>query len=212
MIFQSGLSMTQRKKKAAGTAEAGAKAGPARAPKGPRKAASAAGGPDAVPGYVPDLVVRKIVSAIESRHISRVAVEAEAGLAQYRIYNWEQRSGTPNVLQAVRIARAIDVPLEYLLDEDQPVLDPPPRLLDRSSVSLVDAARSVGVTLAQVKQSLVVIKVMASLGLDGDAAIKRLSIEPAEAARWDHRRGDDVVAEEKKKDRPEEGGRKRTGH
>jgi transcriptional regulator with XRE-family HTH domain len=70
--------------------------------------------------------IAKICRLLAEKGITQVAMERSVGLAKNRISKWKEGTGEPTARQIWEIARALRVPVEYLLDDDQDRPKPPP--------------------------------------------------------------------------------------
>lgn len=74
--------------------------------------------------------IEKIQSILAERQIKAADLSRQTGLSESRISKWFGGTGTPNVYDAFRIARALEVPLEWLADLDAQDQPPPLRLTE----------------------------------------------------------------------------------
>lgn len=95
-------------------------------------------------GYLQGMkIFDKIDAALDARGLTQAALERLTGLAENRISKWKDGKGYPDLEQARRIAKTLDVPLEWLADDAQDW--PPPRNIDDSRwLWLVQAADVLG--------------------------------------------------------------------
>jgi len=91
-------------------------------------------------------MIQKIRRAIDARGITQDALERSIGLPQGRISKWAGGQGEPTARQAWRIARAIGVPLEYLIDDE---MTEPGAALDYDTRALVDTYQALGLDLRE---------------------------------------------------------------
>jgi transcriptional regulator with XRE-family HTH domain len=85
--------------------------------------------------------------------LSQGELAASVGTYQSRISEWELAKGGPNLAQALRLARLLGVPLDYLADDAQD--EPPPA----SALS---------------EDERYVLRTLRALGLDAESAIRGL--------------------------------------
>lgn len=64
-------------------------------------------------------MVEKLDLALDERGWTQSAFEQAALLSANRISKWKNGTGEPTAKQALRMARLLDLPLEYLIDDDQ---------------------------------------------------------------------------------------------
>ncbi len=103
----------------------------------------------------------KIDHWLAKRKLTQAALEKGAGLAENRISKWRNATKLdPRAGEVLRIARFLDVPVEYLLDDEME--EPMPH----------KPALSPAEELA--------VKMVRSLGLSEDAVIRRLTYSPVE--------------------------------
>jgi transcriptional regulator with XRE-family HTH domain len=72
-------------------------------------------------------LVNKILAALDAIGWNQVDLEREAGLPKNKISKWkgDEKGGEPTARQALAIARAIKVPLDWLCDDTQDYPPPP---------------------------------------------------------------------------------------
>jgi transcriptional regulator with XRE-family HTH domain len=73
-------------------------------------------------------IVKKILHVAESKKLTQVDLAEAAGVAPPRITAWKQGEGGPKIGQALKLARVLGVPLEYLADDSiavDAVIEPP---------------------------------------------------------------------------------------
>lgn len=63
--------------------------------------------------------LEKILKLTEIRGLDQSQVESMAGLPRGRITKWKSDQGEPSAKQALRLAKALDVRLEWLVDDDE---------------------------------------------------------------------------------------------
>jgi transcriptional regulator with XRE-family HTH domain len=70
-------------------------------------------------------MIDKIVTLAEAKGWDQGEFESLAGLPHGRISKWKADQGEPNARQALRMARLLDVPVEFLVDDsmEQPTVD-----------------------------------------------------------------------------------------
>lgn len=69
-------------------------------------------------------MIQRVERVMAERGIKQGELERSLGLSTNRISKWKGGQGEPTARQALKIARALAVPLEWLVSEDGP-LDPP---------------------------------------------------------------------------------------
>lgn len=70
-------------------------------------------------------MVEKIVLIGKSRGLNQQQIEAAVGLSSGRISKWKDGIGEPTASQALDLARALNVPVEFLIDESLEQLPSP---------------------------------------------------------------------------------------
>lgn len=67
-------------------------------------------------------MIEKLVKALADRDLTQRAFEAQCGLSENRISKWKDGTGEPTARQALAMARALGLPLEFLVDDsiDEP--------------------------------------------------------------------------------------------
>jgi transcriptional regulator with XRE-family HTH domain len=63
-------------------------------------------------------LVEKLEAVLRARGLTQSSFEKLASLSENRISKWKNDQGEPTVRQALRMARILDVPLDYLADDD----------------------------------------------------------------------------------------------
>jgi transcriptional regulator with XRE-family HTH domain len=86
-------------------------------------------------------MLAKIDRILRDRRWSQADLQRAAGLAETRMSKWRAGQGEPSASQALRIARAINVPLEWLVNDEAP--DEPPAAAEPAGVALSDLDRAV---------------------------------------------------------------------
>jgi transcriptional regulator with XRE-family HTH domain len=84
-------------------------------------------------------MVEKIRKLIDDQGMTQTAFEVMAGLPQARISKWASGRGEPTLSQAFRMARALDVPLDYLADDAMEVIPAIPELTETEMLLLAVA-------------------------------------------------------------------------
>lgn len=98
-------------------------------------------------------MLQKLDSLLKSRGISQTAFERTAILSANRISKWKNGQGEPSASEALRIARALGVSVEWLIDDGKDYPAPPESVeWERSVLDLIQA-----------------------LGLDKQEALRRLA-------------------------------------
>lgn len=69
-------------------------------------------------------MVDKIKAALESKGWTQSAFEKLALLSENKISKWKDDKGRPTAQEALRMARLLEISVEYLIDDDQ---EEPPR-------------------------------------------------------------------------------------
>lgn len=110
-------------------------------------------------------MVDKIVMLAEARGWDQGELESRAGLARGRISKWKADQGEPSAKQALRMARLLNVSMEFLADDD---LDEP---VPVPSIALADDERAI-------------IDLYHDLELDKREAVKRLATPLTAAVPW----------------------------
>lgn len=62
-------------------------------------------------------MLEKILQAAKQRGITQQILEQSAALARNRISKWKADQGEPSWHEVVRLARVVDLPLDYLADD-----------------------------------------------------------------------------------------------
>ncbi len=85
-------------------------------------------------------MVQKLTDMLELRGIKQAAFERSVFLSENRISKWKKGQGEPSASEALRMARALGVSVEWLID-DAGETAPAPELseLDRAVIDLVHA-------------------------------------------------------------------------
>lgn len=99
----------------------------------------------------------KLRTLRETARLSQEEVGIYVGLAQSRISRWEKGEGMPKITQALRLAKGLNVSLDFLLDD---ALDEP--------------AKGTGITADE----MAVIRMMRHRGLTMEQALDRLGCDP----------------------------------
>lgn len=94
----------------------------------------------------PKNLTAKIKALLDARGLSQNELARLAGVHQPRISEWFGGSGGPSLLTALRIARALGVPLEYLADDGQDAPDP---ALSQEEANILEMVRTLGVPEAR---------------------------------------------------------------
>lgn len=110
-------------------------------------------------------MVDKIVMLAEARGWDQGELESRAGLARGRISKWKADQGEPSAKQALRMARLLNVSMEYLADDD---LDEPAPV---PSIALAADERAI-------------IDLYHDLELDKREAVKRLATPLTTPVPW----------------------------
>jgi hypothetical protein len=106
--------------------------------------------------------IEKITMLLARKRIDQVELEARAKLPAGRVSKWAT-TGEPTGRQALRIARVLCVPVEWLIDDES--LDEPP---EKAIGLLTDADRAI-------------LQIVREKDLTLEAAIHRLLKEPPES-------------------------------
>jgi len=139
--------------------------------------------------------IEKIEKLLAAKGWKQNAFEKAAVLAENRISEWKDGEGEPTLRQALRIARLLQVPLEYLADD-----------------SLDEPLPSTGVT----PDEAAILDLFRALRLDKAEGLRRLASPPSgqqQAARHSHGsppgRGkpEDQIKEGRRRRGPKKGGR-----
>lgn len=89
-------------------------------------------------------MLEKIEKHLASKGIRQGELAAMVGVLPARISKWKSGEGEPTARQALRIARALDLPLEYLVDDDADEL---PEAKDSTEeTQILDLYRALGLT------------------------------------------------------------------
>jgi transcriptional regulator with XRE-family HTH domain len=123
-------------------------------------------------------MVDKLVMLAEARGWDQGEVESRAGLARGRISKWKADQGEPSAKQALRLARLFQVPVEFLVDDEQ---NEPPS--SAAKVALADDERAI-------------IDLYHDLDLDKKEAVKRLATPLATGQAWNPGAVRDLTASE----------------
>ncbi len=93
----------------------------------------------------------KIDRLLDQRAWTRSDLARRIGRAKQNVHNWT--SGVePKRVDLLRIARALEVPVEYLIDDAQDT--PPPPVLSSDEQTLLDVMRASGITPVSVLTTL----------------------------------------------------------
>jgi transcriptional regulator with XRE-family HTH domain len=90
-------------------------------------------------------ILEKILESARRKGVGQLALERAADLPKNRISKWKDGVGEPTAAQALRIARVLGVPVEYLADDamdEPPAPDVPQDVLDTIHRLTVDVARN----------------------------------------------------------------------
>lgn len=71
-------------------------------------------------------------------------VNAAIGFPEHRYYKWRDGTGEPTGSQALLFAKFFGVPVEWLVDDEQPVDHVPPQPWTEDEMILLHAIRSIG--------------------------------------------------------------------
>ena len=87
-------------------------------------------------------MVQKLTDILERRGIKQAAFERSVFLSENRISKWKKGQGEPSASEALRMARALGVSMEWLIDDTKETA-PVSELseLERSIIDLVHALR-----------------------------------------------------------------------
>ena len=85
------------------------------------------------------------------------------------------KAGQPSIPAAIRLANFFDVPLEYLVDDSVPVTTPAPKKWEFSSYKVLESAKSMGLTLEEVEEYLLVTKIAITLKIRPKRALKLMA-------------------------------------
>jgi len=94
----------------------------------------------------------KITMLLDRRGWTQRELSRRAKVSHTTVGNWINDGRLPDIEVAARLARVLDVPLEYLADADQ---DQPPTRVGADELALLDVMRSRGITPADVLKLLV---------------------------------------------------------
>ena len=89
-------------------------------------------------------VIRKIEMMVERSGMLVGEFTSAAGLAVNRYSKWRDGKGEPRVSQLVRIARVLNVPIDWLADDDQPIDAVPEPKWTREELLVLEAIRTIG--------------------------------------------------------------------
>lgn len=106
-------------------------------------------------------MVQKLDSLLKIRGIKQAAFERSVMLSENRISKWKNGQGEPSATEALRMARSLQVPVEWLIDDARD--EPAPTEFgewERSVIALIDA-----------------------LGLEKQEVLRRLATAPPVPAR-----------------------------
>jgi transcriptional regulator with XRE-family HTH domain len=81
--------------------------------------------------------------------LSQSALAEAAGVSQSQVSKWFRNVNTPDVYQAFRMARKLNVPLEFLADDEQNVLAS--EEARRLEADILEAARDLGYEVARAR-------------------------------------------------------------
>lgn len=85
-------------------------------------------------------MVQKLDSLLKVRGIKQAAFERSVMLSENRISKWKNGQGEPSATEALRMARSLQVPVEWLIDDAQG--EPAPTEFgewERSVIALINA-------------------------------------------------------------------------
>lgn len=156
----------------------------------------------ASPGDVPDdrrirkngtsvpLVVQKLAAIVDYKGIRRVALESPEGadIGENRLYHWRHKAGQPSIEAILRLANYLDVPLEYLIDDNVPVATPPPPRWETGTYRVLDSAAALGLTVEDVERYLMAVKLAITLKVDPERCVMLIATGAVE--RRDHLGGE----------------------
>jgi transcriptional regulator with XRE-family HTH domain len=99
------------------------------------------------------IVAQRIEKVLSKRHLSQAELEQLAGLAKGRVSKWASGQGEPTARQALRIARVLGVPVEWLADDTAPGEPPepapaPPPPLSEDERYVLEVFRALEITRA----------------------------------------------------------------
>lgn len=87
-------------------------------------------------------IMQKIRAVLDERHLKPADLARMTGFAPARFTKWFRGEGVPSVYQALEIARALNVPLMWLADDERKC--PPPAGLEDDERTILRMARSLG--------------------------------------------------------------------
>lgn len=168
------------------------------------------------------MLVKKINEAMLNGRFLRNQVERDLQFGINSFWRWDNESGEPTASQILQLSNHLDISLEYLLDDDQPVADPAPNRADSSASRLAQMIRSNGLQLSDVERYLMVtataielkfqpgqvLKVLIAASKERDAAMGG-GHAPAPVARYD---GPTIAEQERAREEADRAeGRRRHG-
>jgi transcriptional regulator with XRE-family HTH domain len=87
-------------------------------------------------------MVAKIQHLLRDRGLHQAEFEPLAGLPKGRVSKWAGGQGEPTARQALRMARLLNVPLDYLADDD--LDEPPPASMTDRERQVWEVVRTIG--------------------------------------------------------------------
>ena len=112
-------------------------------------------------------MVEKLSALLRSKGLTQSAFEAKALLSENRISKWKNGTGEPSAKEALRMARILEVPLEYLVDDEED--DPAPYRETQRDRQLREIIRLYGAD--QVYRRLIEVGVAPALGQPGASTL-----------------------------------------
>ena len=91
-------------------------------------------------------ILQKIQRSLAERRMSQAEAERLAGLPTNRITKWKDDRGKVTAAQALRLARVLGKPVEWLIDDE--MIDVPPPLITRDEAIVLRIVRQMGVDYA----------------------------------------------------------------
>jgi transcriptional regulator with XRE-family HTH domain len=91
-------------------------------------------------------MIEKILRLLDEKDMTQSELESAARLAPNRISRWKAGTGEPTASQAVTIARVLDVPVQFLVDD---AIESPQPKEDPQLREILDIVRRLGYDTAK---------------------------------------------------------------
>lgn len=128
-------------------------------------------------------MIEKIDELIKQKRLSQAALERTACLSENRISKWKDGTGEPTARQALRIARILKVPVEFLIDDEMEA-PPPVRELSPAEERAIEMVRALDLDVQDVIRGLSAVALKSSdRNVPIPHAIGGHPVEPAASSR-----------------------------